>query len=85
MHFSLSMDAALSALTEIALTLQELTQGRLKFMIALYGQTLAHAPHSTHLVLSMWATWFSSSVIAPRRQTSSQRCARQPRQALVTS
>ena len=69
----------------IALILQAFSHGRLRLMIAVYGHARAQAPHSLHLDLSICATWFSSKEMAPKRQTSSQRCAKQPRQALVTS
>ena len=85
MHLSWSIDAALSSLIEIALTLHAIWQGRLRLMIAVYGHTSEQRPHSTHLVLSMNATWLWSNVIAPRGHTSSHRCARQPRQDEVTS
>lgn len=85
MHLSLSIEAAsVFSSREMALTLQAFSQGRLWLVIALYGQTLAQAPHSTHFSLSMTARWCLSKLMAPRLQTSSQRCAMQPRQDSVT-
>ena len=55
MHLLLSMTAFLSSPTVIALTLQELTQGRFCAMMAPYGQAWVHLPHSMHLDLSTTA------------------------------
>ena len=46
---------------------------RQKLYIALYGHTDAHRPHSTHLLLSIFAFKFPSNTIAPNLQASLQR------------
>ena len=83
MHFLLSMTAFLSSPTLMALTLQEVTQGRFWWMMAPYGHACVHLPHSMHLDLSTTALW-SMIWMASLGHASWQRWTMQPRQAGVT-